>query len=93
MSVHRFVSMGCDVVVGGATPAEVAAVERLFAERDRMFSRFRADSELCRVNAARGDLVAVSAPFADMVRVALRAAAHTDGIVDPTLGEAIDAAG
>jgi thiamine biosynthesis lipoprotein len=85
--------MGCDVVVGGATAAEAAAIERLFGERDRMFSRFRPDSELNRVNGVRGKVVAVSAPFAAMVSVALRAAANSDGIVDPTLGEAVESAG
>ena len=46
--------MGCAVVVGGASRAERAAIERLFAERDRMFSRFQPGSELNRVNDAAG---------------------------------------
>ena len=93
VNAHRFVSMGCDVVVGGATAAERRAIERLFADRDRMFSRFRPDSELNRVNRASGSVVQVSAPFAEMVELALRAARQTDGLVDPTLGAAIEAAG
>lgn len=92
MSLHRFVSMGCDVVVG-ATAAERRRVERLFADRDRMFSRFRPDSELNRVNRATGTVVKVSAPFAEMVELAVRAARLTDGLVDPTLGATIEAAG
>ena len=93
MSVDRFVSMGCEVVVGGASAGELSDVEGLFAERDRMFSRFRTDSELCRVNRARGVVVKVSPPFAAMVEVALCAARETGGLVDPTLGAAIEAAG
>jgi FAD:protein FMN transferase len=93
VSVHRFVSMGCDVLVGGATMAERRAIERLFAERDRRFSRFRAVSELNAVNHASGSVVKVSLAFADMVAVALRAAQQTDGLVDPTLGAAVEAAG
>src|SRR5262249_36353252 len=93
VSVQRFVSMGCEVVVGGAGVAELREIERLFAERDRMFSRFLADSELSRVNLARGVVVQVSPQFAAMVEVALRAARETGGLVDPTLGAAIDAAG
>ena len=58
-----------------------------------MFSRFRPDSELNRVNRARGSVVQVSAPFAEMLELALRAARQTDGLVDPTLGAAIEAAG
>jgi len=93
VSVHRFVAMGCDVVVGGATVAERREIERLFAERDRMFSRFCPDSELSRVNRAPGTVVKVSAAFAEMLVVAVRAARQTDGLVDPTLGAAIEAAG
>jgi FAD:protein FMN transferase len=93
VSVHRFVSMGCDVVVGGATTAERREIERLFAERDETFSRFRPRSELNRVNDAMGTIVEVSLPFAAMLELALRAARMTDGLVDPTLGAALEAAG
>jgi FAD:protein FMN transferase len=92
-SVARFRSMGCDVVVAGAMPAELARVEALFEERDRTFSRFRPESELNRVNAARGRFVRVSAQFARAVAVALELAVATRGVLDPTLGAAIEAAG
>jgi thiamine biosynthesis lipoprotein len=84
--------MGCEIVVGGAGRREAQAIEDLFHERDRRFSRFRAGSELNAVNAARGPVL-VSEPFAEAVAVALEAAAATDGLVDPTLGAAIAAAG
>ena len=58
-----------------------------------MFSRFRDDSELSRVNRSASSVVSVTASFAEMVAVSLRAAATTDGMVDPTLGQAIEAAG
>jgi len=93
LKTHAFTSMGCDIVVGGASPAEARGIERLFAERDRTFSRFRADSELSRVNRSSSAVVSVSAAFAEMVGIALQAAASTGGLVDPTLGEAIEAAG
>ncbi len=93
MSEHRFRSMGCDVVVAGAGSHEIDAIERLFAERDSIFSRFIASSELNRVNAAAGRAVLVSGVFADALRAALRAAEETDGMVDPTLGTALAAAG
>lgn len=89
----RFLAMGCDVVVGGATAAEALRIKHLFDVRDRTFSRFRDDSELSRVNRSSSLVVAVSPPFAEMVEIALAAAAKTDGMVDPTLGEAIEAAG
>ncbi len=56
-------------------------------------ARPRQSSELSRVNRSTGTVVPVSAPFAEMVAVAVRAAQSTAGLVDPTLGEAIEAAG
>lgn len=89
--MNRFSSMGCEVVVEGATPDELEQVQALFGERDRMFSRFRPESELNAVNARRVRLV--SPLFARMVEAALHARGQTGGLVDPTLGAAIEAAG
>lgn len=85
--------MGCDVVVGGASESERTAIEHLFGERDRIFSRFDPDSELNRVNGASGEPVRVSSVFAEMLGLALEAARETGGLVDPTLGAEIEAAG
>lgn len=92
-SVGRFTAMGCEVLVAGATGAELHAIERLFCERDRRFSRFIPDSELNRVNDRSGRATTVSVAFGEMLAVALWAAEQTDGLVDPTLGQAIAAAG
>jgi FAD:protein FMN transferase len=86
-------AMGVRVRVGGATPAEVAAVRQLFEEWEQAFSRFRPASELSRVNFHAHEVVVVSPLFAGVLRVALRAAAATGGRVDPTLGAAIEVAG
>jgi len=59
--------------------AELAAI-------DAACSRFRPDSELWRVNRARGRPVPISALLADALAVALAAAEVTDGDVDPTCG-------
>jgi thiamine biosynthesis lipoprotein ApbE len=91
--LHRFRAMGCDVVVGGASARERRAVERLFAERERRFSRFVPTSELNAVNSRSGRSVRLSPSFVEMVELALLAARETDGLVDPTLGAAIVAAG
>jgi thiamine biosynthesis lipoprotein len=90
---YIFRSMGCEVVVAGASGPERAAIERLFAARDRAFSRFNPDSELNGVNAAAGASVRVSQEFAHMLGLALEAARETDGLVDPTLGAELVAAG
>ncbi|MGN6380137.1 MAG: FAD:protein FMN transferase [Gaiellales bacterium] len=88
-----FRAMGCQVLVAGADEPTVRAVERLFSERERRFSRFLPSSELSLVNRAAGRPVVVSGEFADAVGQALWAAEQTDGVVDPTLGDAIAAAG
>ena len=85
--------MDVDVVVGGGSARERAAVERLFGEWERVFSRFRPASELNRVNARGAPIVPISALFARVLRSALAAAEDTGGLVDPTLGAAIEAAG
>ncbi len=85
--------MGTDAVVGGASAAEAEAIERLFADWEQVFSRFRPQSELNRVNADPTPVVIVSRLFASVLRDALEAAAATNGLVDPTLGGAIVAAG
>lgn len=85
--------MGVDVVVGGATGDELAGVVDLFAAWERTFSRFRPDSELSRVNGSAGPAVVVSERFAEVLEVALLAARATGGLVDPTLGLAIESAG
>ena len=56
---------------------------------DLACSRFRADSELSRLNARAGSWLAVSSLFAEALDCALRGAVATDGIVDPTVGTAM----
>jgi thiamine biosynthesis lipoprotein ApbE len=60
---------------------------------DRACSRFRVDSELMQLHAARGKRVEVSPLFGTAIAVALRAAKVTDGLVDPTLAAAMSAFG
>ena len=94
MSSHSsFESMGCQVVVAGASADELARIRALFEERDAIFSRFRPGSELNRVNAASGRAMLVSPVFARAAEMALWAAGVTGGLVDPTLGGAVEAAG
>jgi thiamine biosynthesis lipoprotein len=76
-----------------ALPAARAAVSRELDAIDRACSRFRADSEISRVNAARGRRTAVSPVLVEAVLTALRAARLTDGDVDPTVGGALVLAG
>jgi thiamine biosynthesis lipoprotein ApbE len=76
--------MGCEVVVAGATPAELGAIRRLFERRERVFSRRRPDSEMCWVDRSEETTLAVSAAFAEVVADALQAERQTAGLVAPT---------
>lgn len=88
-----FVAMGVDIAVGGARPAELDTIRALFESWDRVFSRFRQDSELSIVNRSTERIVELSPLFARVCATALHAVQTTDGLVDPTLGEAVEAAG
>jgi thiamine biosynthesis lipoprotein ApbE len=70
-----------------------AAVRRELEAIDRACSRFREDSELTALNARAGSTSRVSPLLGDALAVALRAAALTDGDVDPTIGRALELAG
>ena len=56
---------------------------------DAACSRFRADSELSRLNRAGGREITISRRLADALAAALAAARATDGDVDPTCGRAL----
>lgn len=75
--------------LAGARAVLVDEVGRL----DRACSRFRPDSELAHANARAGEAVHVTPLFFDCLRAALDAADTTDGLVTPTLGGALRAAG
>ena len=70
-----------------------AAVERELDAIDRACSRFRPDSELGRVNHARGERVAVGPVLLEALRVAVAAARSSGGLVDPTVGRSLRTAG
>ena len=85
--------MGCEVVVGGAAPGEAAAVGRLFAALEASLTRFRPDSDLERLNRSQSETMIVSPLLATALDDALRAAAATNGLFDPTIAAALTAAG
>ena len=63
------------------------------AALDAACSRFRADSELMRLDASAGQPTMVSPLLAEAIRAALRGALLTDGDVDPTVGRAMESIG
>ena len=90
-------ALGCWVHLVVTEPGALAAARSMLeadlADLDVACSRFRADSELVALDHAHGRAVRLSPLLASAVAVALRAAELTDGDVDPTVGEAIAAAG
>jgi thiamine biosynthesis lipoprotein len=88
---ERFRGLGTTIVVGAADGTELPmvadAVRAEIDACDRSCSRFRDDSDLSRLNSGRPDRV--SEWLCDAVTVALDAAAGTDGLVDPTIGQCL----
>ncbi len=67
-------------------------VAAVFEDSERRFSRFRPDSELSRLNRCEGPFSASPILFAALER-ASGYVSLTDGLFDPTIGEALAAAG
>jgi thiamine biosynthesis lipoprotein len=90
MERHTFRAMGTDIELlgdGGFEPAE-----HLFHRLESMLTRFRDDSELARLNRA-GAIDDASPDFVRVVELALDARLRTDGRFDPTVHDAVVAAG
>jgi FAD:protein FMN transferase len=92
-----FAAIGTTATVAVTWPEALPNAQRLLAARldrlDRLCSRFRADSELSRANAHAGQEQPASTELLAAVADALAAAAETDGLVDPTVGRALQNAG
>jgi FAD:protein FMN transferase len=103
MSEHdlTFDAMGSHVrlLIGdpgpGMPPASVAAAQgrRFVEDFDAALSRFKPDSELCRLNADERERVPASELLRRAVEAGLFAAERSGGLVDPTLVGEIEQAG
>ncbi len=95
--IARWRALGTYVELVTAEPDRLTVAreraEHLLAEVDRTCSRFRADSDLSRANARAGRWVSVDPLLVRAVRAALDAAAATEGLVDPCLGQTMAALG
>jgi thiamine biosynthesis lipoprotein len=85
-----FRALGTSVFVAVRDPGELMLARglagRLLDDVDEVCSRFRADSDLSRVNARAGEWVRVDPLLVAATRVAVAAARATDGLVHPLLG-------
>lgn len=97
LPTSRFPALGTTVEVMVTERAALPIAERVVREHlraiDAAASRFRPDSELSRLQRRAGAAVAVSPLLFEALTVALRAAELTDGLVDPTVGQAVCALG
>jgi len=96
--LHRlpFRAMGCDmlaVVDHDTEPGMLSHVPAWFEGWEQSLSRFRYDSELTRLNQTHGQPILVSETLWDVFQTALKAEQMTDGLVTPTLLDAIVEAG
>ena len=90
VGAHTGEALGTFATVLVTDPGAVGQARNILEEElravDAACSRFRRDSELWRVNHARGRPVTVTPLLAEALDVALTAARITDGDVDPTCG-------
>jgi thiamine biosynthesis lipoprotein len=90
-TTQQFRAMGSTIeisLVGGTRRAvdSVIAEARLMAETwESVFSRFRPESELSRLNAAAGSAIRVSPLLFRGISEALQASQRTHGLFDPTI--------
>lgn len=98
--VHRlsFRAMGTEILAcvdvdSGQPPALLTEVPRWFEGWEQTLSRFRADSELSRLNLTVDWPVRVSAALWDVFQSARAAEEFTDGLVTPTVLDAMLEAG
>jgi thiamine biosynthesis lipoprotein len=93
----RFAALSTTASVVLTDPRGLAIAERLLrtqlGELDRVASRFRADSELNVLLDRPGQIAEIGPLLTHLLAAALRAAELTDGLVDPTVGQAVVDAG
>ena len=92
---HRFRAFGTDVrvLVHAATPLDALRIHALFQTMHRALTRFDDGSELSGLNARAGEEITASATLLRAVEAALWAARASDGLVDPTVLDALEHAG
>ena len=94
MESRRFRAMGTEIellVDAGGADDVLAAAESEFHRLEATLTRFKPESELSRLN--EGGSLEVGTDLREVVELALAARAQTDGRFDPTVHDAVVAAG
>ena len=73
----------------GTLPEAAETLSNILDRVDRIASRFRDDSFLSRANREAGKPIPIPRDLVELIAAALTAAQRTDGLVDPTVGEAL----
>ncbi len=92
----EFHAMGCEMLAAIDREADSSMLPQVtgwFEEWEQVLSRFRYDSELTRLNQTHERPVYVSETLWDVLQTACKAEQMTDGLVTPTLLDAIIEAG
>lgn len=87
------VGLWIDRSAGPSAGAALGIGERFIGDFDRRLSRFRPESELCRLNCDPSEEVEVSTLMLRFVEAAIGAARLSGGLVDPTLTDELERAG
>ncbi len=93
-SEHHGWAMGCELhlVVDGIPPSAAAAVP-LLEQLEQLWSRFRTGSDVTRLNSAGGRPLRVAPETVELLDLARQAWELTGGLFDPTVHDAVAAAG
>jgi thiamine biosynthesis lipoprotein len=81
------------VTAPGAVTEATTLADTYLDELDKVASRFRPDSEVCALARAGAGVFFISPLLAELLEHALEAWRYSDGLLDPTLGGALIAAG
>ncbi len=101
MYTEKFTAMGTTITISIATQslnkldgdAILSMVKRQIELYEAIFSRFREDSELNRINQHPGTWQSVSSSLGQVLRLAKEAHAFTDGLFNPCMGLTMQAIG
>ncbi len=98
MEYQQFRAMNSDIILAAEGPADLLALgfkrmRNFIVAGEARFTRFADTSELSRLNRSAGAWFQASPELFDVVQQACTLAEETDGLFDPTLLAALEAAG